>query len=106
MIAQQTVSGRTQIDGPVEIKDLDKTEENRELMNGFVADVLMGGNPSKIAHYISTETYDQHNPAVGDGLMAFGEAVKGMAEAGMPMVYTKNHFVLGSMDKIIFGSKR
>lgn len=94
-IASKTASGRTQIDGPTEISDLDKTEVNKQLVKGFVDDVLMGANPAKITEYISTERYMQHNPAVADGLGPLGEAIAAMAKAGTPMVYTQNHMLLG-----------
>lgn len=94
-IVPETASGRSQIDGPTEITDRDKTGDNKRLVEGFVADVLMGGNPAKVTDYISTEQYHQHTPSVGDGLTALGAALKTLAEAGTPMVYTKNHMVLG-----------
>lgn len=94
-IVMETVSGRTQIDGTTQITDLDKTDANKALVKNFVADVLMGKNPDKVTEYISTEQYLQHNPAVGDGLAALGEALQQLAEAGTPMVYTKNHAILG-----------
>lgn len=94
-IAPANASGRTQLDGSAELTDLEKTDENKALIAGFVADVLMGGNPATITDYVSTETYHQHNPAVGDGLAALGEAIQGMVDAGMPMLYTKNHLLLG-----------
>lgn len=74
-IASQSTSGRTQIDGPTEATDLDKTEANKALVAGFVEDVLKGANPGKITEYLSTETYHQHNPAVADGLDALGKAL-------------------------------
>ena len=94
-IASQSASGRTQIDGPAEATDLDKTEANKALVAGFVEDVLKGANPGKITEYISTETYQQHNPAVADGLDALGKALEAMANAGTPMVYIENHMILG-----------
>ena len=94
-ISETSASGRTQIDGPAEVVDLDKTDANKALVAAFVNDILMGGNPSKVTDYISTEKYHQHNPAVADGLDALGKALQEMAEAGMPMTYTKNHMVLG-----------
>jgi len=94
-IASETASGRSQIDGPTESSDLDKTEANKDLVRGFMSDILMGGNPDKITEYVSTETYIQHNPAVADGLTALGQALQAMAEAGTPMTYTKNHKLLG-----------
>jgi len=57
--------------------------------------VLIGANSSKITDYISPDHYLQHNPAVADGLNALGAALQAMAAAGTPMVYTKNHKILG-----------
>jgi len=94
-IVENTASGRTQFDGPVEIKDLNKTEVNKTLVKNLLKDIFMGANPNKITDYISTEQYDQHNPGVKDGLAGLGEALAALAEAGMPMVYEKNHIVLG-----------
>ena len=41
-LAQANPSGRTQIDGSMEVTDLDKTEENRELVKQFLYDVMQG----------------------------------------------------------------
>ncbi|MFA9370213.1 MAG: hypothetical protein ACERIH_00710 [Labilibaculum antarcticum] len=91
----ETASGRSQIDGSVEIKDLDKTEENKTLVTNLMTDIFLGANPDKITDYISTEQYDQHNPGVKDALAGLGEALALLAEAGMPMVYEKNYIILG-----------
>lgn len=93
--ATKTASGRTQTDGAIQIIDLDKTEQNKQLVANLMADVFMGANPGKITEYISTEKYLQHNPAVPDGLGSLGEALAAMAKAGTPMEYTKNHMILG-----------
>ncbi len=100
-IVKETASGRSQIDGPNEAIDLDKTEENKMLVNGFIEDILMGANPGKITDYISTEKYHQHNPSVADGLDALGIALQGMADAGMPMTYSQNHMILGQGDFVL-----
>lgn len=94
-IATETASGRTQIDGPVKVVDLDKTDANKALVKGLMRDVLMGANPGRITEYISTVQYHQHNPGVADGLAALGKALEAMAKAGTPMVYEKNHMILG-----------
>lgn len=91
----KTASGRSQIDGPTEIMDLDKTEINKTLIKNLLNDVFFGANPDLITDYISTEQYDQHNPGVKDGLAGLGEALASLTEAGMPMVYEKNHIILG-----------
>lgn len=94
-IEEKTVSGRSQIDGPTMAIEREKTEANKQLVKHMIDDVFLGKNPGKITDYISTTQYDQHNPAVADGLDALGEALEKMAKAGMPMVYKKNHIILG-----------
>ncbi|MEZ8628912.1 hypothetical protein AB6D56_00080 [Vibrio lentus] len=96
-LAKPNTSGRTQFDGSTKVVDLDKTEENKQLVSGFVKDILIAGDMSKINQYIDNEdsAYLQHNPGVADGLSWLGEALGALAEAGMPMVYTANHKILG-----------
>lgn len=93
--ATETASGRSQIDGSTQIVDLDKTEANKALVQNLINDVFLGANPDKITDYISTEQYDQHNPGVKDGLAGLGEGLEALAEAGMPMIYEKNHAIFG-----------
>ena len=65
-------SGRSTIDGPTEVTDLDKTEENKALVRNLIRDALMrGGNPENLGRYISDEKYLQHNKDMGDGLDHF-----------------------------------
>lgn len=73
---KKTVSGRTLIDGPTEIKDIELTKANKDLVSKFVSNVLIGGNREVITDYISPEKYDQHNPHVGDGLQGLFEAIQ------------------------------
>ena len=90
-----TASGRTQTDGPTEVTDLDKTEENKALAVALVEDVLMGKNPAKITEYISAENYTQHNPMIKDGLSGIIEAVETLTAQNNMFVYTEIHAVLG-----------
>jgi predicted SnoaL-like aldol condensation-catalyzing enzyme len=104
-IVNKTASGRSQIDGPTQVKDLDKTAENKELVRNLLNDVIFGQNPSKITEYISLKEYSQHNPYVKDGLNSLGVALKEMAEAGMPIVYEKNHMILGEGNFVLMASE-
>lgn len=94
-IAKETASGRTQTDGSTTIEDLNKTEANKALAVSLIEDVLMGKNPSKIAEYISSEQYDQHNPQIKDGLNGIVEAVEYLTSQNNMFKYTKIHKVLG-----------
>lgn len=100
-IVEKTASGRTQFDGPVEANDLDKTEQNKELVQNFVNDVLHGKNPSKITEYISSEKYNQHNPFVKDGLAGLGEAIEYLTSINDMFIYEKTHKVLGEGDFVL-----
>lgn len=91
----QTASGRSQVDGPTEVTDLDKTDANKELVKKFVDDVLFGNAPEKITEYVSTEQYDQHNPLVKDGLEGLNEAITYLISQNNMFIYKKVHKVLG-----------
>ncbi len=66
-------SGRSNIDGPTEIVDHDKTEDNKALVRRFVEQCLIRRDLDGILGYIDGKRYAQHNPDVGDGLDSFLE---------------------------------
>ncbi len=94
-LVTETASGRSQTDGPTEVTDLDKTEENKALAVALIEDVLMGKNPAKITEYISSESYAQHNPYIKDGLAGIVEAVEALTAQNNMFQYTEIHAVLG-----------
>ncbi|MFM2655433.1 nuclear transport factor 2 family protein [Vibrio owensii] len=96
-VAKPNPSGRTQFDGATEITDVNKTDENKAIVSDFVQTILMKGDMSQISKFIGEKDSDyiQHNVAVADGLSGLGVALKQLAEAGMPMVYSKNHLIIG-----------
>jgi len=93
------------VDGPTEIKDLDKTEANKAIVQGFVDDVLMGGKVDKVTDYISTAQYDQHNPEVKDGLAGFGEHLQEVMKSGQAAQYVKVHHLLGQGNFVVIYSE-
>lgn len=96
----ETVSGHSQIDGPTDIEDLEKTEENRDTIQRFVDEILIGGGQN-FTDFISTETYIQHNPQVGDGLEGFGAFVAELAAQGKSMVYKYSYKVLAQGNVVV-----
>ncbi|NOH50215.1 hypothetical protein F0262_19415 [Vibrio rotiferianus] len=96
-VAKPNPSGRTQFDGATEITDVNKTDENKAIVSDFVQTILMKGDMSQISKFIGDKDSDyiQHNVAVADGLSGLGVALKQLAEAGMLMVYSKNHLIIG-----------
>jgi predicted SnoaL-like aldol condensation-catalyzing enzyme len=93
-VVARTVSGRSQTDGPTEVTDLDATDANRALVVEFIETVFKDGRTDRIAEYLSTEKYLQHNPGIGDGLDGLSAALAGMAEQGISMSYDALHLVV------------
>ena len=94
-IQKPNPSGHTQFDGVTELKDLDKTEANKNTVREFLEKVVINHEMDKLATYINPNKYIQHNPAIADGLEGFGAAMKYFAENGLVMEFTKVHKVLG-----------
>jgi predicted SnoaL-like aldol condensation-catalyzing enzyme len=94
-LAPPNPSGHTQTDGPTEAVDLDKTAQNKALVEQFVKDILMGQDPSKLTSYFDGDNYVQHNSGMADGLTGLNAALTAEAKAGFVMAYDKLHMVLG-----------
>ena len=93
-LAEPNPSGHTQTDGTMEITDLGKTEENRELVKNFLYDVMQGNNLDKTPDYFDGDTYIQHNTGIADGVSGLNAALGALAEQGISMVYDEVHMVL------------
>ncbi len=99
--ADPNPSGHTQIDNVAPVKDLDKTEANRELVKNFLYDVMQGNNPQKTPGYFDGDKYIQHNTGIADGLSGLGAALASLAEAGIQMIYTTVYQVLAQGDYVL-----
>ena len=93
-LAEPNPSGHTQTDGMMEVTDLDKTEENRELVKNFLYDVMQGNNLDKTPDYFDGDNYIQHNRGIADGVSGLNAALGALAEQGVSMVYDEVHMVL------------
>lgn len=94
-------SGRTQIDGAIDIKDLGKTEENREVVKNFLYDVMQGNHPEKTPDYFNGDTYIQHNTGIADGLSGLSAALAALAAQNVQMIYTTVHQVLAQGNYVL-----
>ena len=92
---QPNPSGNTMIDGPTEIKDLNKTNANKALVKDFINDILVQGKMEKLAGYFDGDNYIQHNPQIANGLSGLGSALEHMANQGLTMKYDTIHHILG-----------
>lgn len=108
---EPTASGRTQIDGPTEPTDLDKTEQNKALVARFLTELLAAGDLEQLTDFVSAQTLHQHDPKIGDGAAGFRAFVQRQADAGAPMRYAETHNVIGcgnfvaSLSKMYVGSQ-
>ena len=93
-LAAPNPSGHTQTDGTMEVTDLDKTEENRKLVESFLYDVMQGDHPEKTPDYFDGDIYIQHNTGIADGLSGLGAELAALAQQGIQMIYTTVHQVL------------
>ncbi|MGH1464886.1 MAG: nuclear transport factor 2 family protein [Cognatishimia sp.] len=99
--ATETKSGRSMVDGPTEIEDLDQTKANKALVQEFCDAILIGGQYDRATDFISTEQYDQHNPGCADGLAGFGVFAAELAQAGRSMRYWKVHKLIGQGNFVV-----
>ena len=100
-VAAANPSGHTQTDGTMTITDLDKTEENRALVNNFLYDVMQGHNLGKMADYFDGDTYIQHNSNIADGVSGLTDALAALAQQNIQMVYTTTHQVLADGNYVL-----
>jgi predicted SnoaL-like aldol condensation-catalyzing enzyme len=98
-------SGHSMTDGDTEVKDLEKTDANKQLVRQFVEDILVNGKMEKLAGYFDGDNYVQHNPQIGDGLSGLGKALEVMAKAGITMKYDKVHHAFGEGNFVLVVSE-
>ena len=99
--AEPNPSGHTQIDNVAPIKDLDKTEENRQLVRDFLYDVMQGNHSEKTPDYFDGDAYIQHNTGIADGLSGLGAALAALAKQNIQMIYTTVHQVLAQGNYVL-----
>jgi predicted SnoaL-like aldol condensation-catalyzing enzyme len=89
------LSNHSMVDGEVYVSDLEKTESNRQLIQKFVGQVLIGGDLEKLPHFVDAESYTEHNSRLQDGLSSLYEALALQSEEdGITLKYQKLHKLL------------
>ena len=88
-------SGHTMVDGPTEATDLDRTENNRDIVRSFVDEVLINGQLDKLEHYIDDGCFTEHSPHFGDDLSALRSALSDPASNdSITIKYDRVHRIL------------
>ena len=87
-------SGRTMIDGETTIQELDRTEENRDIVRRFVTEVLLTGRLTDPTPFLRNRELLQHSPHYGDGESAFRSQLSHWATDDR-LAYERVHKILG-----------
>jgi predicted SnoaL-like aldol condensation-catalyzing enzyme len=91
---QPNHSGRTMLDGNIELQDLAKTENNRLRVKEFVETVLINQKLENLVDFVNNEKFVQHSPNLTDGIEALRIALLAKSASGQTMKYARLHRVL------------
>jgi predicted SnoaL-like aldol condensation-catalyzing enzyme len=87
------LSGRTQVDGPTEVLDREKTEANRALVRTYRETVMVALRFDRIEDFITGDHYAQHASKIGDGIARLRERIASVAKEGGQLYLTPRRFV-------------
>lgn len=94
----KTKSGRTMIDGPTVVSDLDRTEYNKALLRRHFLDINYIGKMARLPDLINANKFHQHNPTQPDGLKHLSKLITGKKRRAM--AYCKLRLLLGQGDMV------
>jgi predicted SnoaL-like aldol condensation-catalyzing enzyme len=97
-LAPPNPSGHTMLDGPSKLRDLDRTEENRSVVETLMKTVFIGGALDALPTYFSDDRCVQHNPFIGDGVTTL---VQMLQTGALDAVYSRLHFVHARGDFVL-----
>lgn len=103
--ASPSPSGHTMTDGFTEIRDLDKTSENKQLIKSFVEEVFVSGRMDQLENYFAGDNFIQHNPHIPDGVTGLRNTFEKLAVQGVFMRYNTIHKVLGEGNFVLVVSE-
>lgn len=92
-------------DGASEITDLDATEKNRALVQGFVQVVMEGGEITRASEFLSSDQFVQHDPNIEDGLAGFQAYMSGLADEGYAMKIQRSPIIVAQGNFVLVGSE-
>jgi predicted SnoaL-like aldol condensation-catalyzing enzyme len=91
--APPNLSGRTQVDGPTEVLDREKTEANRTLVRTYRETVMVSLRFDRIEEFIEGAHYAQHASKIGDGIARLRDRIASVAKEGGQLHLTPRRFV-------------
>src|ERR1700704_5731648 len=87
------LSGRTQVDGPTEVLDREKTEANRTLVRTYRETVMVSLRFDRIEEFIEGVHYAQHASKIGDGIARLRDRIASVAKEGGQLFLAPRRFV-------------
>jgi predicted SnoaL-like aldol condensation-catalyzing enzyme len=87
------LSGRSQVDGPTNVVDRDKTEANRALVRNFKQAVTVELRFDQVNRFIDDDRYFQHASKVGDGIARLKARVSEVAKPDTAPVLIPRRYV-------------
>jgi predicted SnoaL-like aldol condensation-catalyzing enzyme len=91
--ARPNLSGRTQVDGPTEVVDREKTEINRTLVRTYRETVMVSLRFDRIEEFIDGARYAQHASKIGDGIARLRERIASVVKEGGRLYLTPRRVV-------------
>src|SRR5712671_1990716 len=91
--APPNLSGRTQVDGPTEVLDREKTEANRTLVRTYRETVMVSLRYDRIEEFIEDSHYAQHASQIGDGIARLRDRIASVAKEGGQLHLAPRRFV-------------
>ena len=86
-------SGRTQVDGPTDVLDREKTEANRTLVQTYRETVIGSLRFDRIEDFIDGAHYAQHASKIGDGIARLRDRIASVAKEGGHLFLTPRRLV-------------
>jgi predicted SnoaL-like aldol condensation-catalyzing enzyme len=87
------LSGRTQVDGPTEVLDREKTEANRTLVRTYREAVMVSLRFDRIEEFIDVAHYAQHASKIGDGIAQLRHRIASVAKDGGQLNIASRRYV-------------
>jgi predicted SnoaL-like aldol condensation-catalyzing enzyme len=91
--APPNLSGRTQVGGPTEVLDREKTEANRTLVRTYRETVMVSLRFDRIEEFIEGARYAQHASKIGDGISQLRDRIASVAKEGGQLHLIPRRFV-------------
>lgn len=95
-------SGHSMVDGPTEPSDFESTEANRQLVRGFVEEVLINHDLERLEAYFGPAGFIDHSPEAEDGVEILSIRLSATTAQGDLVVdYKKLHRVIAEGNFIL-----